>query len=80
MQFEASQGNRVEITTLEGAGDVAGMSIFIGAPHLDPEAEIVIVVDGREVHQGAAEPRLSTMLLTIPRNDPELLFERRIDL
>ncbi len=80
LQVEAKPGNRVEITTLEGGGDYAGLSILIGAPCLDPTKAVTIEVDGERRFQGRVTPSFSTLMLTLPRLDKHLLFDTRVDL
>ena len=80
VEFRAPGDNRIEITTHEGSGDVSGMSILVGAPLVDLEQEVVVSVNGEERFRGKVEHSFSTLMMTLPRNDPHLLFDARIDL
>jgi predicted esterase len=80
LEARAVEGNAIEITTVEGSGDVTGLSVLLGPPLVDLEKEVVIRVDGKEAFRGLVPRTLSTLLLTFPRNDPGLLFDARVDL
>lgn len=80
VEFHAPGGNRIEVTTHEGSGDVTGMSVLLGAPLVDVTKEVTVVVNGTERFKGMVEHRFSTLMMTLPRNDPHLLFDARVDL
>lgn len=80
VQFAVGQGNDIDITTLRGSGKLTGLSILLGDPLIDPAKEVVVRVNGQERFRGKVERTLSTLLMTLPRNDPGLLFDARIDL
>ncbi|MDF1701466.1 MAG: prolyl oligopeptidase family serine peptidase [Planctomycetota bacterium] len=80
LQFEAKDGNRIEVTTLEGSDDLEGLSILLGTPLVDPTKPVTVVVNG-EARKPITVPRtFSTLMLTLPRLDPHLLFDARLDL
>ena len=56
------------------------MSVLLGPPLVDPAKEVVVRVDGAERFRGTVERTLSTLLMTFPRNDADLLFDARVDL
>jgi hypothetical protein len=72
--------NVVEITVHEGSVDLTGFSVLLGPPHVDVERDVVVRVNGKERFRGRAQRRLSTLLLTAVRCDPDLLFDARLDL
>ena len=65
---------------LEGSGDVTGLSVLLGQPLVDLSKEVVVRVNGKERFRGVVPRTLSTLLLTLPRNDAGLLFDARVDL
>ncbi len=77
---EVKEANHVEISTEAGSGDVSGLSVLLGEPLIDLDEEVVVTVNGEEKFRGKVETTLSTLLMTLPRNDPELLFDARVDL
>jgi predicted esterase len=80
LQVRALAKNRVEITTLEGSGDVSGLSVLLGKPLVDPAQPVTVVVNGRTAFQGPVAHTFSTLLLTLPALDDDLLFDARVDL
>lgn len=82
LQVEAPEAepNTIDIRVLDGSKNLEGISILLGEPIVDLEKEVVIRVDGEEKFRGIVERTLSTLLLTLPRNDPKLLFDARVDL
>jgi hypothetical protein len=80
LEAKAVDGNAIEITTHEGSHDVTGLSVLLGPPLVDLSKEVVVRVDGKERFRGVVPRTLSTLLLTMPRNDPDLLFDARVDL
>ena len=79
-QFEAKDDNVIEISILDGSRDFEGLSLLLGEPLVDLSKEVTVIYDGNEVFRGKVERTLSTLLLTLPRRDPDLLFDARIDL
>ena len=81
LEAEVKDGNTIEIKIHDGATDGLGkFSVFVDERMLDTKKEIVLIVDGEERFRGTPERRMSTLLMTLPRHDPHLLFDRRIDL
>lgn len=80
LQFEAKDGNRVEVTTLEGSHDLEGLSLLLGAPLVDPAQPVTVIVNGEPRKPVSLRHTFSTLMLTLPRLDPHLLFDARIDL
>ncbi|MFT7619651.1 MAG: putative esterase [Planctomycetota bacterium] len=72
--------NEIEINTVEGYKELKGITVLLGDPIADLSKEIEIKVDGVSKFNGKVERTFSTLLLTIPRNDPKLLFDARVDL
>lgn len=56
------------------------MSVLLGAPLVDVTRPVKILVNGEARFEGVAQATLSTLLLTLPRHDPDLLFSVRVDL
>lgn len=79
-QFEAQADNRIVITTLDGTGDLSGLSVLLGAPLVDFAKDVVIVANDESVFEGAVQHTFSTLMLTLPRLDADLLFSARVDL
>lgn len=77
VQFEAD-ANVIEVKTLRGDPDFTTLSILLGPPLIDLEKEVVVVVDGDERFRGTVEPTFSTLMMTLPRHDDELLFDARV--
>mgnify|MGYP001821431627 CR=1 FL=1 len=80
LEVRAQEGNVVEIKTHEGSGDVSGLSVLVGPPLFDVKQEITVRVNGEQLFKGAVQHTFSTLMLTLVRNDPGLLFDARIDL
>ncbi len=80
LEVAALPDNRIEITTHEGSHDAAGLSVLLGPPLVDLAREVVLRVDGNEAWRGVPARTLSTLLMTLPRHDAQLLFDARIDL
>ena len=80
LEFRAKEGNVCEITVHEGAEDLTGMSILVGAPLFDLTKEITVKVNGEVRAKQKVEHTLSTLLMTLPRFDEKLLFDARIEL
>jgi hypothetical protein len=80
LEFAAPGGNVVEVTVHEGSPDVTGLSVLLGEPLVDLSKEVVVRVNGVERFRGVVPRTLSTLLLTVPRNDPALLYDARVDL
>lgn len=72
--------NTIEITMLEGSGDIEGLSVLLGEPLVDLSRDVVIRVNQEEKFRGKVERSFSTLMLTLPRNDEHLLFDARVDL
>ena len=51
-----------------------------GGRDVDLTQEVVIVVNGKERFRGMVERSFSTLMMTLPRNDPHLPFDARVDL
>ena len=80
LQVEAKDGNRIEITALTGSGELDGLAVLLGAPLVDLEQPITLVVGGVAREPVRVPHTFSTLLLTLPRLDEHLLFDARIDL
>jgi len=80
IEVRASAGNVCDITVHSGMDDLTGLSVLVGAPLFDLEQEVVVRVNGEERFRGKVERTLSTLLMTLPRFDPDLLFDARVDL
>ncbi len=80
IEVRAEDGNVCDITVHEGMDDLTGLSVLIGEPLFDLEKEIVVRVNGEERFRGGVERTFSTLLMTLPRFDPDLLFDARVDL
>ncbi len=80
IEVRALDGNVIDIKTHEGSGDVSGLSVLLGAPLVDLDAEITVRSNGEQLFKGRVPRTFSTLMLTLPRNDPHLLFDARVDL
>lgn len=80
LEVRAKDGNACEITVHEGAEDLTGLSVLVGAPLFDLDEEVVVRVNGEERFRGEVGRTLSTLLMTLPRYDAGLLFAARVDL
>lgn len=80
LQFEAKEGNVIEVTTLEGSDDFEGLSILLGAPLVDLSKPVTLILNGEKREPVSVKPTFSTLLMTLPRLDPHLLFDARIDI
>lgn len=80
LEVRALEGNVVDIKTHEGSGDVSGLSVLVGPPLFDVKQEVTVRVNGEQLFKGAVQHTFSTLMLTLVRNDPGLLFDARIDL
>lgn len=69
--------NRIKI---ECEQDTAGLSLLLDERIVDMKREVVVTIAGEAVYRGIPQPRLSAMLLTAVRNDPDLMFPCRIPL
>ncbi|MHC5211958.1 MAG: hypothetical protein ACYTG2_14655 [Planctomycetota bacterium] len=58
--------------------DARGLHVLLDERLLDVDEEVVIELDGKEVSRGVPEARLSTLLLTGARGDPELMYAYRV--
>lgn len=72
--------NDIEIVGHLGSGDFSGLSVLLGPPLIDLAKPVTLRVNGKVVFEGAASRTFSTLLLTLPRNDPDHLYAARIDL
>ncbi|MGE0193849.1 MAG: alpha/beta hydrolase-fold protein [Planctomycetota bacterium] len=80
LEVSAGEDNSIDVKTIQGSGDVTGLSLLVGAPLVDLERPITVRVDGEQRFHGVVPRTLSTMLMTLPREDDALLFDARIDL
>jgi pimeloyl-ACP methyl ester carboxylesterase len=80
VEAKALDGNVLDLTVHQGTPDLSGMSVLVGPPLVDLSKEVVVRVNGEEKFRGLVPRTLSTLLLTLPRNDPHLLFDARVDL
>ena len=80
IEVRATEGNTCDITVHDGMDDLTGLSVLVGAPLFDLDEEVVVRVNGEERFRGKVERTFSTLLMTLPRFDPDLLFDARVDL
>lgn len=80
IEVSAHEGNRIDIQTHAGSGDVSGLSVLLGAPLVDLRKDVTVHVNGEQVFRGPVRHTFSTLMMTLPRNDPDLLFDARVDL
>lgn len=80
IEVRAQVGNVCDITVHNGMDDLTGLSVLVGEPLFDLEQEIVVRVNGEERFRGEVKRTFSTLLMTLPRFDPDLLFDARVDL
>lgn len=80
IEVRAREGNLCDITVHDGMDDLTGLSILVGEPLFDLSQEIVVRVNEEERFRGRVERTFSTLLMTLPRFDPDLLFDARVDL
>jgi hypothetical protein len=80
VQVEAKEGNTIEVTNLTDPKDATGLTLLLGEPLVDLSADVTVMVNGRRRFQGKIPRTFSTLLLTLPRHDGDLLFDARFDL
>ena len=69
------QANTVRIKCDQPA---AGLFVLLDERTLDPGKELVIELNGKESWRGVPQARLSTLVLSGARGDPELMFAYRV--
>ncbi|MFO0982678.1 MAG: hypothetical protein U1E76_13250 [Planctomycetota bacterium] len=74
------EGNVIEVQNLTDPKVCSNLSLLLGPPIVDLSREVRVNVNGRERFHGLVPRTFSTILLTLPRCDPGLLFDARIDL
>jgi len=79
LQVEAREGNAIDVSWLEGSAGTDGLSLLLGEPLVDLSKEVVVRVAGEERFRGIVPRTFSTLLLTLPREDADLLFDARVD-
>ena len=57
-----------------------GLAVLLGPELLDVDEEVVVTLGETEVYRGVPKPRLSALLATGVRGDPDLMFAVRIPL
>ena len=80
IEVRTTGDNIIEIETHEGSGDVDSLSVLLGDPLVDLAKPVTIKVNGEQRFQGTVERTFSTLMMTLPRNDPHLLFDARADI
>ena len=80
IEVRAQDRNVCDITVHAGMDDLTGLSVLIGEPLFDLDHEVIVRVNGEERFRGMVTRTLSTLLMTLPRFDPDLLFDARVDL
>lgn len=80
LEVRAHDDNSIDITSHAGSGDTTGLSLLVGAPLFDLDKPITVRVSGEVRFQGPVPRTFSTLLMTLPREDEDLLFDARIDL
>lgn len=80
IEVEALPDNVIQIIAHEGSGKIEGLSLLLGEPLVDLSKEVTVTVNGEERFRGLVSRSFSTLLMTVPRNDADLLFDARIDL
>lgn len=74
-------GNEIDIDVIDGATEGLGdFAVFVDEEMVDMSKEVIVRVDGEQRFRGVPARRLSTLLMTLPRHDPRLLFAARLDL
>lgn len=80
-EFKAKPDNSIDVGRIGGtAAAPAKLTLFLGAPLIDLEKEVVVRIEGKEKYRGKPTRTFSTLLLTLPRFDDALLYDARIDL
>jgi len=85
IQAEVTQENVIEIKAVLDKKvltkkDLKGFSLLIGPPLIDIEKKVKVKLNGQEIFSGLVDRTLSTLLLTAPACDEDLLYDARIDL
>ena len=80
IRARALENNVISIEQIESRVELKGYSVLLGDPLVDLSKPVTIKLDGEVKFEGMVEAKLSTLLLTLPRNDPHLLFASRVDL
>ena len=80
-EFKAKPDNSIDVGRIGGtAAAPAKLTLFLGAPLIDLEKDVVVRIEGKEKYRGKPPRTFSTLLLTLPRFDDALLYDARIDL
>ena len=80
LEVHAQENNRIQITWHQGSGATEGMSVLLGDPLVDLSKPVTIVSGDETLFEGEVRHTFSTLMMTLPRNDPHLLFSVRVDL
>ena len=80
VQLRANEDNRIKLTFHEGSGAIDGMHVLLGSPLVDLEKPVTITMGDETLFEGKVERRVSTLLMTVVRNDAHLLFDARVEL
>jgi hypothetical protein len=80
LQVEAKENNVIEVTNLSEPKVCNQLTLLLGAPLVDLQRDVTVNVNGQQRFQGRVPRTFSTLLLTLPRYDADLLFDARADL
>jgi predicted esterase len=80
LQAEVTEANIIDIKALRGARNLKRLTVLLGEPLVDLDEEVVVRLNGEEAFRGIVPRTLSTLLMTMSRNDEQLLFDARVDL
>jgi hypothetical protein len=73
------KGNEIDITISGMRRDPRGLTVLLNEEMIDPEKDVVVRANGREVYRGKPKPDLWTVLETLDaRLDTRMVFDRRI--
>ena len=76
--IEAELDKKANTVRIKCDKPVTGLEILLDERTLDPSKEVVVELNGKLSWRGVPQARLSTLLLSGARGDPELMFAYRV--
>jgi poly(3-hydroxybutyrate) depolymerase len=75
---EAELDKKLNTVRVKCDQPVAGLAVLLDERTLDPGKEVVVDLNGKEAWRGVPQARLSTLMLSGARGDPELMYAYRV--
>lgn len=74
-------GNAIDLVCRGTAGGAKGLTIYLDASVIDPSADVVVTLAGKELYRGKPKPDFWTILECMDeRVERSMVFDRRIEL